>query len=99
MPVPANLQKRDFMTTIIAIATTMCRGVTAFGFVIEAKYADKPAVMALYLAAKNLCELLPEARDEFYEPEGQNEDIEADPGNTPGINPGAPVPPPLPEPE
>lgn len=89
--------KRDGVTTLINLAKTLCRIVNAFAFVIEAKYSDKPAIMALLTACRNLCDLLPAAQDEFYDPQGENEGMVEDPTEIPGIDPGAPLPPALPE--
>lgn len=97
MASPVSSFQRDGVTTLINLAKTLCRIVNAFAFVIEAKYSDKPAIMALLTAARNLCDLLPAAQDEFYDPQGENDGMVENPSEIPGINPDAPAPPAPPE--
>lgn len=94
---PANLPERDGVASLMELAQRMCTLLNTFGFLIEQKYETGTAVRTMYTAAKAVCVLLPEARAEWYEPGGQNEAIEENPELTPGINPGAPAPPALPE--
>lgn len=92
-----NLPKRDGMTTIINLAKTMCRLVQLFKPLILQKYSGSAPIMALITAIDGLCEALPAAQSDFYDPQGENSDIEENPEETPGINPGAPPEPPQPE--
>lgn len=96
-PTPVNFPQRDGVTELIKIGKTMCRIVTAFKPIILSKYSDVPTIIALLTSIEATCGLLPDAIADFYDPGGLNTDIAADPGSTPGINPGAPEPPALPE--
>lgn len=97
MSTPANLPERDGIASLLDLAKKSCTLLNTFGFLIEQKYPNGTAVNAFYVAAKAVCALLPEAQAEWYEPGGQNEPITENPELTPGINPAAPAPPPLPE--
>lgn len=95
----ANLaaQKRDGMTTIINLGKTMCRLVLSFKPVILAKYSTVPSIVALLSAIEAVCELLPAAESDWYDPSGDNTIPSDDPSEIAGIDPEAPAPPPLPE--
>jgi len=94
---PANLPQRDGMTTLMNLAKTMCRLVQIFKPLIMQKFSGSVPIMALITAIEGVCEALPAAQASFYDPQGDNVDITEDPASTPGINPGAPEPPALPE--
>lgn len=92
-----NLPQRDGVTSIINLAKTMCRLVNTFKPIILQKYGENVAIVGLITAIDGLCEALPAAQSAFYDPQGDNIDIAENPELTPGINPAAPEPPPLPE--
>lgn len=93
MSTPLENRQRDGVSSLIEFARQTCRIVGAFGFIIEAKYPPDSPVGLLYIAVKNVCNLLPAAEADFYSPQSDNSGVISDPNDIPGINPGAPAPP------
>lgn len=91
--------KRDGTASLLKLATLVCGITNAFGYIIEAKYPADSPIGLLYTTAKLLCTQLPAARDYMYDPQGGNDIPEDNPELIPGINPAAPPPPAIPDPE
>lgn len=93
MPSPYDEFKRDGVNRLLKLARAMCVLVNAFAAIITTKYRDFPAILALVVAIQNLCQLLPDAEQEFVAIASQDSPIPPDSGDIAGINPEAPPPP------
>jgi hypothetical protein len=67
MPVQAEFNLRSGGNKFLLLAQTLCRLVNISAPVIQLKYADRPALLAVLEAAQSMCALLPAAQSEAAE--------------------------------
>jgi len=93
MPSPYESYNRDGLNKLIKLARAMCIIVTTFAAIIEAKYNDKPNIIALLNAIKAVCLLLPDAQNEFDAIPSDDPAFPIVSSEIAGINPDAIAPP------
>jgi len=96
-PAVYDNRQRDGIASIQKFARVLCGIVTWAGPIIELKYRANPAVLALLLACKEVCNLLP-AADAALAQSGMNDFPPEAVGTLPGTDPSAPAPAAPPEP-
>lgn len=89
-PSPYADWKRDGLVLVMRLARAVCGAISRYGHIIKSKYADKPAIVALVIAAETLCAALPNAQAEFDAIPSDDGTPPADPSTALGINPSAP---------
>lgn len=91
-PAVYDSRTRDGLASLRKFARLIC-GVTSWAApIIELKYRNNAAVLALLAACQEVCNLLPAADAALIEG-GANDEILDDPLSIPGIDPAAPAPP------
>lgn len=85
-------RQRDGLASIQKFARTLCGIVSWAGPIIELKYRNNAAVLALLVAIKEVCNLLP-AADAALITGGDNDPVIEDPSTIPGVDTSAPPPP------
>lgn len=89
-------RQRDGVSSIQKLARQLCMIVGWAAPIIELKYRNNAAMLALLAAVKEVCNLLP-AADAALIPSGDNSDPIEDPTTIPGVDVSAPAPPDPPE--
>jgi len=90
MPLSYENVERDGMKSLINLAKALCRIVFAFAAIIQGKYGDNPAIMALLVACQALCPLIADAENAAITMTGDNTVPLDTPEQILGINPGRP---------
>jgi hypothetical protein len=91
------MRQRDGSNQLVLVAKALVALVVVWQTQIRARYGTSTAVTALLDAILALIPLLAQAEPLLVERGGDNADIVADPEQTPGLDPLAPVAPALPE--
>lgn len=85
-------RQRDGVASIQKYARILCGIVSWSAPIIELKYRNNAAMLALLEACKEVCNLLP-AADAALITGGDNDPVIQDPALLPGVDPSAPPPP------
>lgn len=87
-PAVYDNRQRDGLASIQKFARVLCGIVTWAGPIIELKYRANPAILALLLACKEVCNLLP-AAEAALDQGGMNDFPPEDVATLPGTDPTA----------